>query len=357
MLIISKKELFWSGFLVSILWFWWIGYSFIYYEIEYLIPFIVIAIGIIYGFLFYLAGVIENIYARAVYFFLFTFIYPFGFNWLQLELPFINSLLGTSKLDFVLILFSIVLIIKLKTYKKYLAVIPLLFALNVQVPNIEQPTLKIFMANINILQKNKWDQRYLKDIIDINFKAIDTAIYNNNDLVVLPESTFPLVLNNHKDLISRLQQKSKYISIVLGSLYKKNDSYHNSTYFFQNGQMHIAHKVVLIPFGEAVPLPEKLRNFVNNTFYKGASDYVRAKYPTDFIIKGIKFRSAICYEATTDDIFDNMEGRYMISISNNGWFFKSIQPVLQALLLKYYAIKYNVKIFNIANMSANTIIN
>lgn len=357
LLTINKKELFWSGFFISTLWFWWIGYSFIHYNLEYLIPFIIIGIGLIYGILFYIAGIFNNTYLRSLYFILLTFLYPFGFNWLQLELPFINSFIGTSKIDFIFVLLSLSMIIKLTHYKRYLSIIPLLFAFNYPTTQIQLPDIKISMANINILQEDKWNKDYLEIIIDKNFQAIDKAIKDKSDLIILPETTLPLILNNNDKLVSLLKEESKYISIIIGSLHQKENNYHNSTYLFQNEQVQIAHKVVLIPFGEAIPLPKMLRNIINNAFYDGAQDYESAKAPTDFIIKGITFRNAICYEATTSKIFENLQSNYMIAISNNAWFVPSIQPTLQNLLLKYYAKKYNVKIFNVTNMSENKIIN
>ncbi len=357
LLTINKKELFFSGFLIGIFWFWWIGYSFVYYDLNYLIPFVLFGIGLIYGILFYIAGIVNNLYFRAFYFFILTFIYPFGFNWMQLELPFINSLLGTSKLDFTFILISIILIIKLQNYKRFFAIIPLIFALNINKQDIKSPNLKISLANINVSQEHKWDKKYLQEIINQNLNAIDKSIRDKDNIIILPETAFPLVLNKNKLLISKLKEKSKEISIVVGSLYFEEKFYHNSTYFFENGKIRVAHKVVLIPFGEAVPLPQLFRDMINNTFYDGAKDYEASPNATDFIIKGTKFRNAICYEATTNKIFEDLDTNYMIAISNNAWFTPSIQPTLQNLLLKYYAKKYNVKIFSCTNMSENKIIN
>ncbi len=357
LLTIRKKELFLVGFFLSNLWFWWIGYSFVHYDLSYLIPFVLLGIGIIYGLLFYFAGIIENIYYRIVYFFILSFMYPFGFNWLQLELPFINSYLGISKLDFALILLALLMIIKLKGLKKYLAIIPLLFSLDLNTQTISMPDIHITQANTAISQTIKWNQKYLKKIISINLTKIDNAIKNKSDLVILPETAFPLVLNKNLELLEILKIKSKSISIITGALHQENSFYHNSTYFFSNTNIKIAHKVVLIPFGEAVPLPELLRDIINNTFYNGAKDYEAAKQPTDFDIKGIKFRNAICYEATTNKLYENMTSKYMIAISNNAWFTPSIQPTLQNLLLKYYGKKYNIKIYSTANMSDGKIIN
>ena len=74
-------------------------------------------------------------------------------------------------------------------------------------------------------------------------------------------------------------------------------------------------------------------------------------------IKGINIRNAICYEATTDEIFKNIgDTKYMIATSNNAWFTPSTEPALQRLLMKYYAKKYNVIIYNSANGSSNSIV-
>jgi len=349
LLTLTKKEMFLSGFFISILWFWWIGYSFVYYELTYLIPFIIVGIGLIYGGLFYLTAFFNNIYSRAFGLICLSFVYPFGFNWLQLELPFINSYLGSSKIDFILILISLIIIIQAKKYLKYTAIIPLLCAFNYSNTTISPPNIKISQANTSIPQNIKWDKGYLPYIINTNLKLIDNAIENKDDLIILPESSFPLLLNTNKQLLEILKNKSKQISILVGSLHKGQDVYHNSTYLFQNKDIQIAHKVVLIPFGEAVPLPQKLRNLINDIFYNGAKDYQKAKEPTDFNIKGVVFRNAICYEATTDEIFQNLKSQYMIAISNNAWFIPSTQPTLQKLLLKYYSKKYNIKIFSVTN--------
>ena len=125
---------------------------------------------------------------------------------------------------------------------------------------------------------------------------------------------------------------------------------------FDKGDIKVAHKVVLVPFGEAVPLPAKIRDIINDTFYGGAKDYETAKEATTFTIKGEKFRNAICYEATTDKVYENLDTNYVIATSNNAWFTPSIEPTLQKLLLKYYAKKYNLVIYSVTNKSKSGII-
>ncbi len=353
---LSKKELFFSGFIIGILWFWWISYSFIHYELIYLIPIIIISIAFIYGLLFYFIGFLNNFFFKVVYIFLLTYIEPFGFNWFKIELPLINSYLGSSKIEFLILLIISALLIKyIMKYKKititsYMLTIIILYIYNYNsTETINKPNLKIYQHQTNINQSMKWDKKYKKMIIDSNFKAIKKAIDDNYDLIILPETAFPLVLNKEVSLSKKLLLYSKNISIITGSLYYEDKEFYNSTYLFQDNILQIAHKVVLVPFGEAVPLPEKIRDFINNTFYNGAKDYNIASNPTTFNIKGVKFRNAICYEATTDNIYDDLNTNYVIAISNNAWFTPSIQPTLQKLLMKYYSRKYNLLIYNVNN--------
>ncbi len=354
-LTIPKKSLFYTGFFIGIFWCWWLALSFEYYDLNYLMPLVILGVGLVYAIIFYFIGIIEDsIYIRAVLFFGFTFLAPFGFNWVKPELLFIDSYFGITKLDFALILLSMILLNKFK----YLFWIPLVLSFYL-LPSgkVLAPELKISMPQLNVNQHIKWEKNYKYELISENINFINKAIEENYDLIILPETAFPTILNRNENLLNLLKEKSKQIDIITGSLYKKDGLYHNSTYHFSQQKVNVAHKVVLVPFGEAVPLPEKIRNLINDIFYEGAKDYESAKEATTFNIKGIDFRNAICYEATTDEIFKNLGStKYMIATSNNAWFTPSTQPVLQKLLMKYYAKKYNVIVYSSANSSENSII-
>ena len=166
------------------------------------------------------------------------------------------------------------------------------------------------------------------------------------DLVVLPETAFTIALNRNAENLERLTDLSKEIDIITGALYVEDNQIYNASYHFSKGNIQVAKKVVLVPFGEEIPLPKYFVDLINKVFYNGAQDYAKASAPTNFIIKDEKFRNAICYEGTTDKIFENLgDTKYMIMISNNAWFTPSIEPTLQHLLLKYYSKKYGVTIY------------
>ena len=345
------------GFFIGILWFYWIGISFQYYDLAYLSPLVVIALGLCYGFLFYFISIYDHPIFRIFAISLLSFIEPFGFNWFIPELIFINSYFPTSKVHFILILALVYMFIKLNKKLKILAFIPLFVIYSDIGEIIDNPKIKISMPQLNISQESKWIKDNQNSIIEKNLQLIDNAIDKKNDLIILPETVFPLLLNKEQFLLSILKEKSKYIDIIAGALYLENRQYYNTSYHFSNEKVEIAKKTVLVPFGEEIPLPKLFVDLINDTFYNGAQDYKKAKDATDFLIKGIKFRNAICYEATSEEIYQNLNDvKYMIAISNNAWFTPSIEPVLQKLLLKYYAKKYNITIFHSINGSPNYII-
>ncbi len=356
LLTIPRKAVFIAGFATGILWCYWMAVSLKYYDLIFLTPVLLIAIGFAYGFIFLLFTLYDKIYFRIIAIFAFTFIAPFGFNWMKFELLFIDSYLGTSKEDFALILVSLFMMAKLKRMK-ILSILPLLFAFSSQSGiYIDNPDAKISMPQLNIKQNLKWEKDYQATVFKKNFEYIDNAIYNKKDLVILPETAFPTILNKSEELLAILKNKSYKIDIITGSLYLENEQFYNATYYISNGDIQIAKKLVLVPFGEEIPLPKFFVDLINDILYDGAQDYSKAKKPTDFVINNQKFRNAICYEATTDKIFENLNDvKYMIATSNNAWFTPSIEPTLQKLLLRYYSKKYNVTIFHVVNGSNNFI--
>ena len=94
------------------------------------------------------------------------------------------------------------------------------------------------------------------------FNKIAQATQEGYDLVVFPESVFPLYMNKNPLLIEQLLKASKHIDIIAGSLLRENHLNYNVTYFFQNQTYKIAKKLVLVPFGEYIPLPSFMQKFI-----------------------------------------------------------------------------------------------
>ena len=276
-----------------------------------------------------------------------SFIHPFTFDWFKPELMFVDSYFGVEKWRFLIILTAIVFAL----WKEKL--VYLLLALLSYQPNtaiVTQPPNTIALVRTDTPIEIKWDTFFQRIQLDAIFKEIDTAIQKKQHLIVFPESVFPLFLNLEPKLLGQLQERASKIAIVTGGLYWDGTTAHNTTYIFTQDQMTVANKVVLVPFGESNPLPHFLSEWVNQIFFDGAVDYEASSNVTDYEINGVSYRNAICFEATSERLYDG-EPENMIVLSNNGWFTPSIEPTLQKLLLQYYSRKYGTTIYHAVNMS------
>ena len=116
-----KHSFFQTGFFIGIFLFYWIGLSFRYYNLTWLIPLIILVIGIGYGLIFWILNKLTFKYKILWIFylgFIFDYIRPFTFDWFKPEIFLVNSYFGITKLGFLLFLFGIYLL----KNKKLLAV-------------------------------------------------------------------------------------------------------------------------------------------------------------------------------------------------------------------------------------------
>jgi len=361
----AKRVWFISGAFIGLFWFWWIALSLKHYGMVWAVPIEISIIMLSYGGLFWLiAWISEKITAllrvsdtllplliKASALFILSYIHPFSFDWLKPELMFVESYLGIEKWQFAIILSAIVLSI----WKQQFAYLLLIaFAYQTHSTLQVKPDDNITLVTTHTSVEEKWNEALHTAQFEDLFKQIDQAIKEKKRLVILPESVFPIFLNRSK-ILDRLNDKAKEISIVTGGLYWDGKTPRNSTYIFTNKKITVANKVVLVPFGESNPLPDFLSDWVNKIFYDGAVDYVASPNVADYKIDGKIYRNAICFEATSERLYEG-EPENMIVLSNNGWFTPSIEPTLQKLLLQYYSKKYGTTIYHSVNMSESYVV-
>ncbi|UPT77853.1 apolipoprotein N-acyltransferase [Sulfurovum sp. XGS-02] len=361
----EKKVWFFSGAFIGLFWFWWIALSLQHYGMVWAVPIEIVIIMLSYGVLFWLlawisekialllqnSGTLLPLLFKASALFILSYIHPFSFDWFKPELMFVESYLGIDKWQYAIILSAIVL----SLWKQQLLYVSLVvFAYQTHLPTDTKSDDNIRLVTTYTAVEEKWDETLHAAQFENLFKQIDQAIKENKTLVILPESVFPIFLNRSK-LLERLQEKAKKVSIVTGGLYWDGKTPRNSTYIFTNNKISVANKVVLVPFGESNPLPDFLSDWVNKIFYDGAVDYVASPNVVDYQIDGKIYRNAICFEATTERLYEG-EPKHMIALSNNGWFTPSIEPTLQKLLLQYYSKKYGTTIYHSVNMSESYVV-
>ena len=382
----EQKTWFFSGFFIGFFWFWWISMSFKHYNMIWAIPIGLMLISFTYGILFWLLAwlsekieshlntlrvgrihppkhnssskpkvgkpTLRALIIKALGLLVLSYIHPFGFDWFKPELMFVESYLGIEKWQFALILIAISLSIWKRQFL-YLFLVILAYQPTNTTPSTIPSTIQIVTTHTSV--KDKWKASLQPAQFDALFKTIAQAIDANKTLVILPESVFPVFVNRSQELIDKLQERAKQISIVTGGLYWDGNTPRNSTYIFTNGEIKVANKVVLVPFGESNPLPDFLSDWVNKIFYDGAVDYKASKDVIDYEIDENTYRNAICFEATSEKLYEG-KPKNMIVLSNNGWFAPSIEPTQQKLLLQYYSKKYGTTIYHAVNMSESYVI-
>ncbi len=293
-----KRTVLISGFWIGLLWCYWIGFSFQYYDLGWATWLVALGFGIVYALYYGTMALTTNPLLRALILFALTYFWPMDFNWMQPELIFVESYLGFAKWQFALILFSLALSGYVSGFKKIFPLLLILGAVQTSYTPPPIPDLKIKLISTDISQDFKWQSEQLPQTIQDNFHAIDEAIAQGFDLVILPESAFPLYMNKHPLIAEALSERSLHIAILTGTLHKENGLNYNVSYLFNQGTITVAKKTVLVPFGEYIPLPGFLKEWVNRHIFEGGADFVTADKPTDFVIKGVTFRNAVCYEAT-----------------------------------------------------------
>ncbi|WP_456432563.1 apolipoprotein N-acyltransferase [Nitratifractor sp.] len=305
---------------------------------------------------------ISSSYPKALALLGMSYVHPFGFDWFKPELILVHTPFGVDKLRFALFLGASFLLGDMILHRRAPrhrlgegVLVLLLFAATWHPQKVEalpaDPTGAVELVSTRVPVEAKWDPANLNGQIDGVLGAIDRAIERNASLVILPESVLPLFLNRHPALLDAIKRRSHRIDIVLGALYydTKKGVNRNSAWFFHDGNATVADKIVLVPFGETNPLPRWAGKWINRIFFDGAPDYVPASRPTDFTIGGRRWRSAVCYEATSERLYADRPER-IVAISNDGWFIPSVEPALQRLLLRYYVRKYGVTVYHSVNM-------
>jgi apolipoprotein N-acyltransferase len=349
-----KHKWFGTGFFTGLFWFWWIGLSFRYYDLKWMIPAVDILIAVFYGLLFYITGKIydflqsKNIYAAKLFLVLFftfgfDFVSPFTFDWLKPEVLFVNSLFFVSKPVLALVFLGIAFYKELR----WLSLLLFILALIPKADIPKAPDLNICLVSTDIPENRKWDSGYIPAEIRNNFELIAKAVNEKKDVIIFPESAFPLFLNKYPGLISELKKLSYKITVITGALHLKGTKYYNSSYVFEKGKMQIVDKHLLVPFGEYIPLPF-FQKEINEIFFGGASDYATAEKFKTFKISKYEFINAICYESTVEDLY-KLKPSYVVALSNDAWFVPSMEPSLQQMLVKVYAKKYGKIVYHSIN--------
>lgn len=349
----SAKGYFWTGFLTGLFWFWWVGLSAIYFDLNYLVPVIALIMGLVYGVLFRICFLFKFDFLRLCAIFALSFIHPLGFDWLEWGIYTAYGFFDSS-LRGIICLFLIAYFIYEGYISRYykIAIVLILFFTGFHYEEKTATTLPFSykLINTNISQ----DQKFLQEKPILNSNAllseISRAILEKKELVILPETAFAFNLRGTKyeDFLKELSHK---IIIITGAFYTKDGQTYNSTYVFRRGKSYIFNKHFLVPFGEEIPFFKEL---VKKYFLPNMEEFTRGPVQSQYKLNNSLITNAICYEATKEQNYKNSQ--IIIALSNNAWFKHSSEYKLQKLLMQFYANKYGVSVYHATNGKENAVI-
>lgn len=349
----SAKGYFWTGFLTGLFWFWWVGLSAIYFDLNYLVPVIALIMGLVYGVLFRICFLFKFDFLRLCAIFALSFIHPLGFDWLEWGIYTAYGFFDSS-LRGIICLFLIAYFIYEGYISRYykIAIVLILFFTGFHYEEKIATTLPFSykLINTNISQ----DQKFLQEKLILNSNAllseISRAILEKKELVILPETAFAFNLRGTK-YEEFLKELSHKIIIITGAFYTKDGQTYNSTYVFRQGKSYIFNKHFLVPFGEEIPFFKEL---VKKYFLPNMEEFTRGPVQSQYKLNNSLITNAICYEATKEQNYKNSQ--IIIALSNNAWFKHSSEYKLQKLLMQFYANKYSVSVYHATNGKENAVI-
>ena len=284
-------------------------------------------------------------------------LFVYTWSW-SLESVQILSYVGTYSFNFLsLILFCSFFLVSFRTgYKNFFIIISTIFLVLLcnyyfglysikknyltKVPNFK---IVILQPNQNIeeLQKDNGYSLYIDKLINLS----NPKKYNNqNTLFVWPEGVFVNSedIRQYSDLFAN--NFSSNHQIVLGSTKYKGEKFYNSFFLVNNSAKIITSydKINLVPFGEFIPFYnffEKI-NLKKITFGYGSFSSGQNRFPIK-IENGLNFLPILCYEVIFSGKInlDKTNYDFIINISEDGWFGKSIGTIQHFVHSQYRAIE------------------
>ncbi len=301
----------------------------------------------------------------------------------QLEILNIISIVGTYGFNLLCIsIFTSPSIFILRKNKKdvsvcivFLIIITAFYALGSQ--NLERfnnQQVKKLDYKIRILSSNISIDRFYNNVDPI--KAIEELIQisspkkNEKIIFIWPEGIIPGIsqdqIKEYKWLFENKFNENHLlvIGINIKEDENKNIKYFNSLSIFDHDLNIIDtyKKINLVPFGEFLPFEKLLKSIGLKTITNDYQSYSKGEERKIINLKYnnllVKVLPLICYEIIySGKIFKNSNFDYIVNISEDGWFGKSIGPQQHFTHSIFRAIESGKYILRSANNGATAIIN
>ncbi|MBC8525865.1 MAG: apolipoprotein N-acyltransferase [Candidatus Cloacimonetes bacterium] len=236
---------------------------------------------------------------------------------------------------------------------------------------LKSTNLKVGIVQLNILQENKWDSALLDSTVnEYGIQISKLTSEERNDLIILPESAITTYLLHEKEYMKKLSEmaRTNNVNLVVGfpdynieriDKKRKYKFYNSATMIDREGNYHPKYdKIRLVPFGERIPLLSTFAFLEKLQF--GQANFEYGVNPLLYKIDEFEFPILICFEGVFPELSRKYAKRgadFIIVITNDAWFKKTVFPVEHANNTKIRAIETRLALFRAANTGISYIIN
>ena len=353
---------------------------------------IIIVFSIYFFFVFFLTQKISSYYNYKIIFpFVFLFVWlslevfinhtEFRFPWLNIGYALVDHPLllqiadigGIFLVSGMILLINIFLFLMIKSFS-FSKVIWFLVLITVWILygfysqnmfNQKRTNLKIAIAQPNIPISKKHKPNFLDSTFLIIKKQVEQAKQKNANLVILPESVIPKYILKDRTIYNRIKNISQENEIELFLGFIDFETVDSRILYFNSAKKisakaddpTIYKKNILVPLGERVPLLDYFPFLWNLKL--GQANWEYGKQTTKHSIKNWEYSPLICFEIAFPHQTIKMTKMgidFIVNITNDAWFGKSIGTKQHAKMAILRAIETRKPIFRSANTGYSVVV-
>lgn len=284
-----------------------------------------------------------------------------GFGQIDTPLQYALPIIGVYGIGFLAVLAACCLVQAQYHYKKTSKSFPSLWLLSfvflltapvglkqISWSNVEKKSWSVGVVQSNLSMRDTWDESVFWNIIEHYHAAIQDLIHTKQ-IILLPESAFPLPASYIQDFLTNLdtQAKQEQVAILFGM---PEEISTDKTHFYNTlstlgTASGIYRKQHLVPFGEYVP------TFFESILVKLNLDMsnLRANNQLQKLVTAHQrpFASLICYELAYPELLRQQlpQAQWIVSVSDDGWFGHSLasyQHLQMAQALSILTSRYQI---------------
>lgn len=205
--------------------------------------------------------------------------------------------------------------------------------------------IRVSLIQGNIPQEIKWDLNYREAILNLYRERTEQS--PPSDLIIWPEAAVPAFEYEVRDYLQQLDRdlRARNSTLILGTAVMEANTqdellFYNSVRALGAGY-GLYHKQRLVPFGEFIPFENQIRG-ITAFFDLPMSSFSRGKADQRPLIAGAyTVAPSICYEILFPDLTAQLSRNtdVLLTISNDGWFGRSIGPAQHFEMARMRAIE------------------